>query len=53
MISKHGIILFKKIVKDNDFYIKILSEDDIIVSGIVFGGNSSKKKNFLSNRIFY
>ena len=39
-----GFILYTKIIKDNDLYIKILSNDDKIVSGLVYGGNSSKKK---------
>ena len=39
-----GIIFYSKIVKDNDLYIKILSSNDQILSGIVYGGNSSKKK---------
>ena len=38
-----GFILYTKIIKDNDLYIKILSNDDKIVSGLVYGGNSSKK----------
>ena len=39
-----GIIFYSKIVKDNDLYIKVLSSNDIILSGMVYGGNSSKKK---------
>ena len=38
-----GIIFYSKIVKDNDLYIKVLSSNDIILSGMVYGGNSSKK----------
>ena len=38
-----GIIIYKKKIKDNDLFIRILSENDNIVSGIVYGGNSSKK----------
>ena len=45
MYSKNiGIIVYLKKIKDNDIYVKILSENDIIVSGIAYGGNSSKKK---------
>ena len=39
-----GIIFYSKNIKDNDLYIKILSSKDEINSGLVFGGNSSKKK---------
>ena len=39
-----GLIINIKQVKDNDLYIKILSDKDEIISGIVYGGNSSKKK---------
>ena len=45
MIDKdEGIIVFSKKIKDNDLFIKILSSNDKIISGIVYGGNSSKKK---------
>jgi DNA repair protein RecO len=45
MINKdEGIIVFSKNIKDNDLFIKVLSSKDKIVSGIVYGGNSSKKK---------
>ena len=39
-----GIIVFSKKIKDYDLYIRILSNDDELISGIVYGGNSSKKK---------
>ena len=39
-----GLILYKKKIKDNDIYIKILASNDQIISGMVYGGNSSKKK---------
>ena len=38
-----GILLYKKKIKDNDLYVKFLSSDDNIVTGIVYGGNSRKK----------
>jgi len=45
MIEKEeGIIVFLKKIKDNDIFIRILSNNDELVSGIVYGGNSSKKK---------
>ena len=49
-----GLIIYIKPIKDNDLFIKILSIKDTIVSGIVYGGNSSKRKiiyqpgNFIS-----
>ena len=46
-----GILLYKKIIKENNLFVKILSENDEIITGIVYGGNSSKKKKYLSNRI--
>ena len=45
MIEKdEGIIIFSKKIKDNDLFLKILSSNDKIVPGIVYGGNSAKKK---------
>ena len=37
-----GILLFSKVHKENDLYIKFLSNDDELVSGIVYGGLSKK-----------
>ena len=46
MIDKdEGIIVFSKKIKDNDLFIKVLSSKDKMISGIVYGGNSSKKKS--------
>ena len=39
-----GIIFFSKKIKDNDLYIRVLSFDDKVYSGMVYGGNSTKKK---------
>jgi len=39
-----GIIFFSKNIKDNNLFIKILSSKDEVNQGIVYGGNSSKKK---------
>ena len=44
-----GILLYRKPIKENDLFVKILSKDDQIITGIVYGGNSSKKKKYLSN----
>ena len=47
-----GLILYKKIIKDNDIYIKILASNDQIITGIVYGGNSSKKKLIYQSGFF-
>ena len=47
-IKNFGILLYRKAIKENDLFVKILSKDDQIITGIVYGGNSSKKK-YLSN----
>ena len=39
-----GIIIFSKKIKDNDLFIKVLNNDDEVISGMVYGGTSSKKK---------
>ncbi len=38
-----GILIYKKKIKENDLFVKFLSKDDQIITGIVYGGNSSKK----------
>ena len=47
-----GILLFRKVIKENNLYVKILSEKDEIITGIVYGGNSSKKKNIYQTGYF-
>ena len=47
-----GLILYKKIIKDNDIYIKILAYNDQIITGMVYGGNSSKKKLIYQSGFF-
>ena len=47
-----GIIIFSKKIKDYDLYIRILSSEDKLISGIVYGGNSSKKKINISSWLF-
>ena len=48
-----GLIFYSKNIKDNDLFVKILSSKDEVNQGIVYGGNSSKKKINISKRIFY
>ena len=40
-----GILIFSKINKENDLFIKFLSNSDEIISGIVYGGLSKSKRN--------
>ena len=46
MIEKKnkGILLFNKISSDNNLFLKFLTEKDEILTGISFGGSTSKKK---------
>ncbi len=44
-IKYKGILLFTKVHKDNDLFIKFLSETDELITGIVYGGLSKKKRN--------
>ncbi len=60
MLSKYkGILLFVKSHKDNDLYIKFLSNTDEIISGLVYGGLSKNKRNiyqigfFLDFEVFF
>ena len=47
MLNKYkGILLFTKIYKENDLYVKFLSNSDEVISGIVYGGLSKKKEIF-------
>tara|TARA_Y100000590_G_scaffold443889_1_gene573931 strand:- start:220 stop:921 length:702 start_codon:yes stop_codon:yes gene_type:complete len=50
--KKKGLIIYVKKIKDNDLFIKLLSSDDNIISGIVYGGNSSKKRSIYQNGFF-
>ena len=50
--KKKGFIFFSKKIKDNDLYIKILSSGDEVNSGIVYGGNSSKKRSIYQQGYF-
>ncbi|MBT3902904.1 MAG: hypothetical protein HOF20_08625 [Pelagibacteraceae bacterium] len=47
MIEKKalGILLFNKISSENNLFLKFLTENDEIVTGLCFGGASKKKKN--------
>tara|TARA_B110000438_G_C15731174_1_gene614274 strand:- start:134 stop:826 length:693 start_codon:yes stop_codon:yes gene_type:complete len=52
MIKYQGIIVYSKKIKDNDLFLKILSKEDQIHTGMVYGGNSSKKKLIYQNGYF-
>ena len=47
-----GLIYYTKKIKDNDLYIKVLSSNDEVDAGLVYGGNSSKKKMIYQNGYF-
>ncbi len=40
-----GILIFVKLYKENDLFIKFLSNTDEIISGVVYGGQSKRKRN--------
>lgn len=40
-----GILLFNKISSENNLFLKFLTENDEIVTGLCFGGSTKKKKN--------
>ena len=40
-----GILLFNKLSSENNLYLKFLTENDEILTGISYGGSSKKKKN--------
>ena len=42
-----GILIYYKIYKENDLFIKFLSDTDEVISGIVYGGLSKKKRSLL------
>ncbi len=42
-----GILLFSKVYKENDLFIKFLSTSDELISGIIYGGLSKKKRNII------
>ena len=54
-----GILLFSKIFNENDLFVKFLSNSDELISGLVYGGLSKKRKNiyqvgfFLDLNILY
>lgn len=53
MLKKYkGILVYSKIYKENDLFVKFLSNEDEVVSGIVYGGQSKKKKNILQLGFF-
>ena len=52
LIRNKGIIIFSKLYKDNDLFIKLLSNSDEIISGIVYGGLSKKKRNIFQKGFY-
>ena len=43
-----GILLYNKISSENNLYVRFLTENDEILTGLSFGGASKKKKLFIS-----
>ena len=52
MKKSEGIICYTKKIKERDLYIKILTKNDDILSGMVYAGNSSKKKSTFQSGYF-
>ena len=58
-IKHRGLLVYSKVYKENDLFIKFLSHRDELFSGIVYGGTAKKNKNvyqvgyFLDFEIFY
>ena len=44
-IKTRGILLYNKLSSENNLYLKFLTENDEIITGISFGGSTKKKKN--------
>ena len=40
-----GILLYSKLSSENNLFLKFLTENDEILTGISFGGSTKKKKN--------
>ena len=54
MINKtKSILLYSKISNENNLYVKLLTENDELISGIVYGGATSSKKKYISIRLFF
>ena len=47
-----GILLFTKLSSENNLFLKILTENDELLTGLCFGGSSKKKKNIYQNGYF-
>ena len=44
-IKDEGLIIYVKIISDNNLFIKLLSNNNGLRLGIVYGGNTKKNKN--------
>ena len=55
MIEKkeRAILLFSKLSSENNLYVKFLTHNDEILTGISFGGSSKKKKNIYQIGYFF
>ena len=43
--KERGILIYHKLSSENNLYVKILTENDELITGLSFGGASKKKKN--------
>jgi len=50
--KERGILLFSKISSENNLYLKFLTDNDEIITGLSFGGSSKKKKNIFQIGFF-
>ncbi len=48
-----GILLFTKLSSENNLFLKILTENDELLTGLCFCGSSKKKKKYLSKKIYF
>ena len=51
--KERGILLFSKISSENNLYLKFLTDNDEIITGLSFGGSSKKKKNIFQIGFFF
>ena len=44
IIKDEGLLIYEKIIKENNLFIKLLTKENVLRFGIVYGGNSKKNK---------
>ena len=48
-----GLLLYKKTYKENDLFVKFISNTDEIITGIIYGGLSKSKRNIYQVGFFF